>query len=411
MLIDDWHQTVSGEMSAGGDRREVPQLCRLLPWLLAIILIGSTLDYSKIPESIFLLVTVPAIAAFGIIGIYYRPGLEIPRFALIAYTAIWLVYIPHAVFPTANVWALIRIPAFMVGLFVLLFIVPQFVSLKTFITMIFYIVAMLGILGLPTIILGSYEMIGEWGQFVEAWPEKSSTPILGFEIYPLTSVFANPNPFGFVASIGTVAGLNVVTRRKDVVHVILFAIVGLSVYLTLSRAAYLATVVAVTIYLGYRYLGRKFAFMAVGLGLLSAMYLFPASLGYLPDFVGVRNVFEGGRLVFWTRAIETWSQSPLFGIGFQPISEEIGQTNLHNGYLYPFLTRGIVGGLVQLGFLGLVLHRRLTLLRDGETATLLSMFLIVLVIMAFEAIILFGFSSQTVWPALVVGYAIFDSPD
>jgi O-antigen ligase len=111
-------------------------------------------------------------------------------------------------------------------------------------------------------------------------------------------------------------------------------------------------------------------------------------------------------LTFWTRAFSALQNTPLFGIGFQRLGEVIGVSNIHSGYVYVILTRGIVGGLIHLGFLILVVRQRLDSLEDGRNSALLALFVVVIIIMVFDSLLLFGFASHAVWPALVVGYSL-----
>lgn len=372
-------------------------------WLLAVVLVGSTLDYSTASNLVHVLVTVPTVGALGVFGVYLRPKLEIPRYALVGYLAIWLIYLPHAIVPTVNTWALVRIPVFMGGLFVLLFVVPRTVSLQRFLSTVFYVVALICIVGLPTVVIGRYEV---FGRVISAYLTMYETPIWGIKIYPLESLFDNPNPLGVVSAMGFAAGLGVVDRRRDVLHVALLAAVGLSLYLTLSRGAYVAAFVAVAVYGTYRRFGRRGVFVLMTAGGILASYFFAALFGLVPDIVGVQTQFKYGRLTFWSRAFAALRDAPLFGIGFQRLADEIGVYNTHSGYVYVLLTRGFVGGIVHFAFLSLVVQQRLNSLRDERTAALLAMLVVVLTLMVFDSLILFGFSSHTVWSALIVGYSL-----
>lgn len=375
----------------------------LLLVLFTVVGCGSVLDYTPIPDIYHVLVTVPAVFGFGLLAAYFRPKVEPPLYALVAFMAIWLILIPHAILEGVDTFAIIRFPVFMAGSFILLFVAPQVVNLQDFLNVVFYFAAVLTLIALPTALLGEYEILG---YAVRAHPGFGELPLLGTEFRPLKSVFSNPNPFGVMTAFGGVAGLTVYFRRERASDVVLLAIVVLGLFLSLSRAAFLAFAAASAVLLTYRYFGVFWAQVVTVAGGVIALYFLSSLVGYVPDYFGVQGLLKYDRIRYWQAAIRALRDNVLFGIGFQPLADFVGANNLHNSYLYVFLTRGVVGGLVHFAFLGFAVRQALIRLDSIERAGIMGMAITVLVFMFFDSMLLFGFSTHAVFPALIFGYLI-----
>ncbi|MUV50092.1 hypothetical protein [Haloarcula sp. CBA1122] len=135
-----------------------------------------------------------------------------------------------------------------------------------------------------------------------------------------------------------------------------------------------------------------------------------AIVGMVPDILGVGELFLYDRLDYWAASIRALDGHELFGIGFGGRSAANVPSNLHNGYIFVLLTRGIIGLAAQITLLGLAYRHSIFNLTDLTAATSLSMLTMVLVVTFFESVILFGFGGLPVLATLVVGFAIQPKP-
>lgn len=375
----------------------------VLSLLFVLIVATSIIDYTRASDVAHILTAVPAVFLFGILALHRNPIVEVPRYALLAYLVIWGTYIPHAVTPPISTFALARIPVFMASSFVLLFIVPNVISLEQFLSTTFYLAAAVTMIGLPTAFIGEYQL---FGLVISGFRNPENLLLFGMTLHPVKSVFANPNPFGGFVGIGIISGLGVYYHRRRPVDGILLGIVTSGLILSMSRAALLSVVAASLLFFTYRLRGRLAVYQLSLVGLITTVYLIGALVGYLPDFVGMRHVEFYARFEFWSDAIKALDGHELFGVGFQPRSNVVGTNNLHSGYVFVLLTRGIVGGLAHVAFLCLAYRQRLISLTDAKSAALLGLLTIVLILMAFESVSLFGFAVYPVVASLVIGFSI-----
>lgn len=379
----------------------------LLTYFLTLAVAGSLFTYSSVSDTVHLGITVPAVMLFGVLAVYRNSSLRVSRYALLAYVAIWLIYVPHALAPSLDTWALIRLPAFISGSFILLFVVPNVISLEQFLRTVFYVAAGVTLLGLPVLLVGSYDIAG---LVFSPYAFPGTIPIVGVMIRPFSSFLVNPNPYGFIAGLGALAGLGVCASSRRGINIGLLTLVVLGLYLSLSRASLLGWGIGASLFVAYRYAGRYFVVVLVGGGLTLGGYMVAALIGVVPDVLGVGELFLYDRLDFWTAAIRALDGHELFGIGFGGRAEANVPLNLHNGYVFVLLTRGLVGFAAHIALLGLAYRQCLCDLRNATTAALFAMLTMILTVTFFESIILFGFGGLKVLATLVVGYSVQPRP-
>lgn len=375
----------------------------ILKLLLTLIIAASLLKLTYVPYSVYVLTAVPAVFSFGLLAIRHQGAIEIPTYALVAYAAIWALYLPHAVLPEPTTFALVRLPVFMASSFILLFVAPQTVEIDHFFATVFYLSVGLALIGIPTLFLGEYRILT---LLVSGHPVPGEIPLLGYTIQPLKSLMANPNTFGKLAGFGALAGLSVyISKRRRIDLALLLLLIG-CLFFSFSRGAQLGFLTGLTLFSVYRYAGRKYVYPIVVAGVSVAIYFTLAMIGFVPDYAGARDLFMYSRLEFWTAAVEALSDNMLFGIGFQPLEGVIGTNNIHSHYMFVLLTRGTVGAVIHLAFLGLVYRQRLAGMRDAKSAAILAMLTMLLIVNVFDSSALFGFAMNAVLPSLIVGYSL-----
>ena len=406
---------MAGTTQIDGAKKLLNSRFSLTTTLFVLIILSSTIDMTDLNRTFHVITVVPLVFLFGVAAVLKSDSLRIPRYALVAYAVLWTIYSFQAVLPPLNSWALIRIPILMTTSFIILIVAPQTVDLDDFLYFLYLFPVVLTLIGLPTLIFGEVHLAT-----LQIAPHEvpKQPPFLEVWIHPLKSVLSNPNPFGFVAGLGFVSGLSFYYRFRRRVDLFFLIILSAGVYLSASRGAFATTAIGVGLLSAYHYLDARAVYALTGAGLLGFGYLLAAGLGYLPDYVGTATLIPA-RIRLWTAATKAILANPILGTGFQPIGDAVAPytpageitNNIHNTYLYVLMTRGIVGGLVHFGFLGLLYRNCLAGMRDIRGAALLSILTMVLVEMLFEGLAMFGLSLFSVIPALVFGFALFQTLD
>lgn len=135
---------------------------------------------------------------------------------------------------------------------------------------------------------------------------------------------------------------------------VLFVIIAVGLLFSVSRASWIATAVALAIYLSHTYGGRKHLLITVGFVVVAitgaiALIVALADIGY--------QVTVSDRVPLWAGAIRAIAQQPYLGHGLgytgDTIAPFVADPQLvglaeHNSYLRMFLHFGAIGGLAYL---------------------------------------------------------------
>ena len=231
-----------------------------------------------------------------------------------------------------------------------LFVVPRYVSRETFMWVLALLSGVVVLVGLNAYLAGQYTW---FGLEVLLWDRTFSIPLLGTEVQYLQSFFANPNTLGLLAFAGAFVSLATAHRTlvfesrplAGALASALFLVNAVGLYLSHSRASYLAAAVAGALYLSYVLVGRDYireTFVAIVVLLalaLTALFLF-------------RFVNPSGRFVLWGAGIRAFLADPtLFGKGIVGTGELTAPYiegryrghSVHNSYIAVLLRAGIVG--------------------------------------------------------------------
>jgi O-antigen ligase len=157
-------------------------------------------------------------------------------------------------------------------------------------------------------------------------------------------------------------------------------------------------------------------FAGIILGLASSVVL-PQIPGLVAESLGRDPTFTG-RTDIWMAALTLWSDSPLFGYGFNAAGTIVGPflksrlfdsaVDSHNGYIDVLLNTGAVGLIIFICMTGVSLSRAAQRFRGvhvSEVETLAFIIVAVSGIMSFGEIALFqiqGNGGQLFWWALVI---------
>lgn len=309
------------------------------------------------------------------------------------------------------------------------FVLPRYVPREAFYWIVAVASAALVAVGSLAYVADGYGLLGIT---VHLW--SSDVAVLGVQtgVPVLRSVFANPNTFGLVTFAGTVAAVagahravarvraGRTTHRTDgrsrlssalpvVVGGLLFLVNAAGLFLSNSRASYVAAAVALVLYAvvflaGRRALAPTTAVLAVAVvGLLGTM-----ALGFTP-------ISASGRFSLWFGALQATADGNwLLGAGIVSPAEVIepyvagpaAGHSTHNSYLSVLVRFGTLGGAA---YLTVVVGSVLAGVSRADLPGV-AFALAVVVHHLFEAYTLLNYGILGVLAGLVVGYALRMDP-
>jgi putative inorganic carbon (hco3(-)) transporter len=185
-----------------------------------------------------------------------------------------------------------------------------------------------------------------------------------------TGIFNDPNDLAMILVAGVVIGMHFAmhsTRR--ILRPFCLALVGLfgfAIFLTQSRGGLLALVTAGLVFFYDRWGVKRTAILAA----VVLPLLLVAFGGRMTSFGEAIEADTGqSRVQLWSEGLILFRQFPLFGVGCQSSSDEIGMV-IHNSFIHAFTELGFLGGSLFLGaFAGsLVMLYRLVRQTTGQEA-------------------------------------------
>ncbi|SEP29373.1 O-antigen ligase like membrane protein [Halogranum amylolyticum] len=347
------------------------------------------------------------------IGAHIRTFIKTTSVYLLAFSIFFGIFILHAkeLHPGSGLATFPLIAGITMGLN--LFVMPRYLSRDAFLWLVTGLSTSSVLLGLIAYLLDPYRLLS-----IEVGLRNSvmTIPLFGSQLYVLESVFANPNTLGVLTFAGTFAAL-VLTRKVYrtspirgtwLLPGLLVGINSIGLFLSYSRAGYLALAVAAGIYLVDVYLGRA--------ALPYAILFFVGTVGVLllGMWLGLLGLNPAGRFTLWGAGIRAILDSPsLIGAGIIDPSASIapyidgqlsGQSP-HNSYLSIFIRAGILGGIAYLILtVGSIFQG---VFRKSEVDVAMLSFAVGFALhQLFEAYTLFQFSLAAVLASLVFGYLI-----
>lgn len=376
-----------------------------------LILLLSTLPYSTyLPNIITYVLVLLAYVVFVVYAVSKRSQLIAPKYAIISLSVIWLIYLVHLTGITGLSGDLVmRVPIFITITAVNVFYLPYIIKQEYFLSAVSRLSAIAVVVGLPSVILGSY---GAFGIEVSAWhPFDPLITIGGVKLYALKSFFQNPNAFGILTLAGALAALYELDKKRTNFAIGVFLINSIGLLLSNSRSAILAGCLGIVLYLMYVSLNQfQFRVSTVVFGLVG-LVLFV--LVVLPSPLPI-DINLTGRLALWEGGIRATLQNPIIGLGPGDTGELIrpfvegthAGAPPHNSYIRMFVTTGIVGGIVYLFLLGRAGLVHLVSVKTKKSAAIFVLLVAFIVSQIFESYSLFGLSSSSVLASLTLGYSM-----
>lgn len=362
---------------------------------------------------------IPRMIAYGVVAVVYisvlvacyvRGELTIAYSRPVLYLtgALWAVFLLAFVLnPTPR--SLLRTGAFIVFSGIVLFVIPGTFSQEEFFDSFSILATVVGGMALPlaapAILFGGSE--------IGVWSGASFLAGTVIDLPALTSVFWNPNYLAAFSALGLIATLGFAREVQRQRFAAFCGIVCLSaLLLSQGRAAFLAALGGVVLYIAFRAGGTRLATPLVIVGVVGSAVFFV--LIFVSVFgVSVPVSLLNNRGGLWTAAVAAIGERPVLGWGLINTPQVLldygapSSAGTHNSYLRMFLMTGIVGGILYLAIVGVVLYRTLQAADRAlpTSGVILSLLGVIFTLQLFNGSTLFGLSLVSLLSGIIVGYA------
>ena len=383
------------------------------------ILLFSILSYTPGLKSIGYGLTISAYICFLFSSVKkHSARLVATRTIFISLLVIFFLYLLHAIWspfgPTLQASSIVRAPLFIGIALVNICYIPHVISKEAFFRTVRGLSVILVIVGLPTIFIGSYELLGI---VIKPWhiDLQISLPFVGdIELPRLTSVFRRTNSFSRFLLGGVLSSLVILDEERDIPSFILFAIIALGLLLAYSRATIFSMLIGAICYLIYRSFGVRWLRYLTILGSLAVTVLVLMLTGFIPEPRHIQVIDFTGRRVLWEATIDAIKVNPLVGFGPGDTANQITEyvpaeyvgRNPHNSYLRMFLTTGIIGGSAYLALFFFSIFPALRLQNERFPAGVFAINIGFIINQLFSAFSVFGISASSIPAAIALGYLV-----
>lgn len=309
----------------------------------------------------------------------------------------------------ANSQAL-RAPIVVFSSCALLFYLPQVVRIRRTMSSIGVIVAIVIVLGIPSMVVGPYTV--GWVEFA---PYTTFHPLfLSAEIPQLTSFYGDVNALSKMSLVGFFASLFVLVERSESsLYRWTLGICLFGVYFTYSRGVLVALVVGLFVAATYWSEFVRDARLVTLSMILGSFLGFAVLFDLVPVIGTVVDIPLSSRGIAWRAAIEGVSDQPLLGHGLQDptditfpyLDPSIRPLTPQNTFLYMFMVSGVAGGAAYF----LLIATSLLYVPDyddPEDAVIVGLCCAWFVLMYFEMVPFFGLNQSSVFVSLSFGFLL-----
>jgi len=306
----------------------------------------------------------------------------------------------------ASLDAILRYLALSTFTAIALFVVPRVVPLWCYLGTASRVSAVLVLLGfLPylevPVQLGVFEL-SLWNSSVNWHPSFRA----------ITSIFSNPNPFGFLTLVGSIAAIVEWKQYRNRTAIVLCAVNSVGLAFTNYRTGMAAYIAAVGLFAAHAVGGHKLLTVAVvsALSVLVVVVLMMFALLPGPDVIAELSL--SGRRELWRVAVRVFSERPLAGYGFGNTAEVMrtyttqASGNIHNSFLRMFVGLGVGGGMVYVAFFFGALVRSMYCSTDITGTVVVILLVAFFVVQMFNGLTFVGTSLHSSTIAITMGYAI-----
>ncbi|ELY54918.1 O-antigen polymerase [Natronococcus amylolyticus DSM 10524] len=241
-------------------------------------------------------------------------------------------------------------------------------------------------------------------QTSETLYESVGDSVFGIEGIRTASIFHNPNGFGFVMMVGSLAALYTFLARRGAVWLGALMVCLLGFVLSEGDAALVGFAAgSVLVLSGF---DRRFGVLGIGVAALGVYVAI--RLGHVGEVMETTLLTRVDR---WVASLERLAQDPMLGIGFANTAEEIdGSRGPHNSYIYPLLNTGIIVGSLYLGALVYALGQGIRTRWTPWTGFVVGLAVAIFLYMGFESLFLGGLSPSSIMLGLCLGLLLY-SPE
>ncbi|MDG5820224.1 O-antigen ligase domain-containing protein [Natronococcus sp. A-GB7] len=229
--------------------------------------------------------------------------------------------------------------------------------------------------------------------------------VFGIDGIRTTSIFYNPNGYGFVMMVGSLAALYTFLARRGAVWLGALMICLLGFVLSEGDAAFVGfTAGSVLVLSGF---DRRVGFLGVAVAALGVYVAI--RLGHVGEVMESTLLTRVDR---WVASLERLAEDPMLGIGFADTAEQIGESRgPHNSYIYPLLNTGIIAGSLYLGALVYALGQGIRTRWTPWTGFVVGLTVAIFLYMGFESLFLGGLSPSSITLGLCLGLLLYSPED
>jgi len=370
------------------------------------LLVAGVLQHTFVPDIGSYAVVVVVYAGVLFAFLYGSPGIFPVDRSYLSLFLLFILLFGASMVLNAALAAVMRYLAVAFFTGILLFVVPRVISLWYYLGAVSRVSAALVVLGFLPYLGFSVQLdvvdFTLWDSSLYWYP--------GFET--ITSVFVNPNPFGFLTLSGSIAAIAEWRRYRNRVALALVAINSIGLAFTNYRTGMAAYIAAVGLFTAHAVGGRELLTVAVVSGLSTILVVLLIMFAVLPGPDELVELSLSGRRELWNTAFGLFRDRPLFGYGFGNTAAVMrtlttqASGQIHNSYLRVFVGLGVGGGVVYLALFFSALFRSLYRSVDTPgviTAVLLTTYFIVQI---FNGLTFVGTSLHSSLIALTMGYAV-----
>lgn len=311
-------------------------------------------------------------------------------------------------FSNMTLGSLIRFISILTFTTITLFVLPWIIPFRYFI----FSVTRLSAILVPIGFLPYFGLSPQYGIF--------DLSLFGASIYwypelaPITSVFINPNAFGFLLFVGTVTAFTEWRLYQNKVVSVLFGIVLIGLLFTNYRSGWISFVAAIGVYVIYTVAGPKLLTRITLGGLSIIIIVFGMMFAVLPGPQFLTEISLNNRREPWVASVYALNEQLLFGHGLGNVNEALqpykseSAPSIHNSYLRMFVAFGIIGGILHLAF---IIFTLIGSLQKNPSKNFLPISMLLMgffFVMIFNGLSFIGISMHSVLIALTMGYYIKD---
>ncbi len=372
---------------------------------LSIILFSIT-SHSDVTYFFYATMVLTSVA-IACVYFIYRSSIAVPTLPLFLTILISLTILIHLPESLLDVESTARTVTFIFITPIYIFIIPKLITRRDFLTITAFTSSIFVIIGLPSAIIGDYNII--------LFDSTVSNEHPWIDFYRIESISTTTVTSGYIAFIGMIASL---AARTKLLRYIFFITCLLGVILPHSRAAYLSGLASLTIIFLHKYIGREYMKPIILTSFVIGTYMFLSFMRLIPT-PGILEVFHpAGRDDIFQAGVDAFLSAPFFGHGLGNMSQIVGEysnrsvgAGAYNQFLRMFISVGVIGGGAYLILIISAVVKYPTQHANWNSILIYSIFIGIFVNELFTGRGIMGLSHSSIIGAISLGYIYTDMYD